>query len=697
MATREFLIKVKTLGAGKLGALNTSLGKVNTSAARVNKGLGRMSILSGAIVTAIALRRLGQYADSWTNVNNKLRQVTTSQAHLNRKTEEMYNLAQSSRSSLESISTLYFRISQAADQMGASEQQVVGITESLANQLTAAGLTAGEVNSVLVQTSQAFNKGYLNGDEFRSISEAMPSILRAVSKELKVERSELLELAAAGAVTNEVLGNALLGTLEQSRTTLANSTQSMAQSFQVVTNSLTVTIGKLDEQVGVTAAVADASQWLTDKLDQLSVVMQSDNFITGFTNALGDIPKAMKLVGDGWENIMSWIVGLTGISTDNIFKGFRDLVLNIQTFMKLAMNELSYVAQTTGSYISNYFKDLNPFNDFDSDDAEKAIAATQAVIKKARDDYANSELDNYSKLIAAQDLLTAKLRAELVVLKEKAQVNTPGKIGASDSGAANSARGMLQADGGQAAVSAIYGEDMINKHQADLDLLIDHNERVRLVKLNYLTQDQADIDLARDTELTKANEVFEATLEKLGIENAQKLGITDQYKKQEAEINKKYNNRMVDADKKLTKQRIQSGLSSIGMLSQLNEKSQGLQRVSIVASTASAVMSSYENAGGYPFGLIPAGIMAAVGAKQLSQVGKKNISGGGGGGGGGAAASPGINSSSLSSQAYVTTESTIATDILNELRNRDPNELHTTDYVRKMLASVMDGQNTGTI
>ncbi len=44
-----------------------------------------------------------------------------------------------------------------------------------------------------------------------------------------------------------------------------------------------------------------------------------------------------------------------------------------------------------------------------------------------------------------------------------------------------------------------------------------------------------------------------------------------------------------------------------------------------------AVMQSYRNVGGYPWGLIPAGIMAATGAAQISAI--KGTSFGGGGSG----------------------------------------------------------------
>lgn len=135
----------------------------------------------------------------------------------------------------------------------------------------------------------------------------------------------------------------------------------------------------------------------------------------------------------------------------------------------------------------------------------------------------------------------------------------------------------------------------------------------------------------------------------------------------------------------------------VGQLQQINQKSDGLKRAAIISSTAVAVIESYRNGGGYPYGLIPAGIMAAIGAKQLSQVGKKSgISGGGGGGGGGASA--GLTQPTLTQQTtFNTIESTALTELNNELRNRDPDEYLPISFVRRMVGSIEDAQSSGQV
>lgn len=61
-----------------------------------------------------------------------------------------------------------------------------------------------------------------------------------------------------------------------------------------------------------------------------------------------------------------------------------------------------------------------------------------------------------------------------------------------------------------------------------------------------------------------------------------------------------------------------------------------------VATLPSAVIKSFHNGGGYPWGIVPASLMAAAGAAQIQQIKSTQFGGGGGGvkrpsGGGGTA------------------------------------------------------------
>ena len=71
------------------------------------------------------------------------------------------------------------------------------------------GANAQEASNAFRQLAQALGSGRLAGDEFRSVSEQIPLVLKPLADELNVSTGELKKLAAEGKLTSEVVIRAL--------------------------------------------------------------------------------------------------------------------------------------------------------------------------------------------------------------------------------------------------------------------------------------------------------------------------------------------------------------------------------------------------------------------------------------------------------------------------------------------------------
>jgi hypothetical protein len=84
-------------------------------------------------------------------------------------------------------------------------------------------------------------------------------------------------------------------------------------------------------------------------------------------------------------------------------------------------------------------------------------------------------------------------------------------------------------------------------------------------------------------------------------------------------------------DKEKLASTIQSGQQILAAAAGSNKTLFALHKAFSLAQAAialpSAVMQSYERAGGYPWGIVPATLMAAVGAAQISKIASSNYSG----------------------------------------------------------------------
>ena len=71
------------------------------------------------------------------------------------------------------------------------------------------GSTAEEASNAFTQLAQALGSGALRGDEFNSISEQVPGILTAISKQTGIAQGDLRKFAAEGGITADIVIGAL--------------------------------------------------------------------------------------------------------------------------------------------------------------------------------------------------------------------------------------------------------------------------------------------------------------------------------------------------------------------------------------------------------------------------------------------------------------------------------------------------------
>lgn len=229
--------------------------------AKVLWALGGATLTAGAVVAA---------ADAYTRLQNRLSVVAETQQHVNYLTGEMLRISTASRQPIEETAKTFTRFDLAMQQVGRTQADTMKLTENVAKALKLGGATAGEAASALLQLSQGFNKGKLDGDEFRSMMENSPILADELAKSLKVTRGELLKLAPQGKITAKVMADAWIGATDRINAAFAKLKPTIAESFTVLRSSMTVFFGQLDSQLGVTAALANLIMGLANNLDTLT-------------------------------------------------------------------------------------------------------------------------------------------------------------------------------------------------------------------------------------------------------------------------------------------------------------------------------------------------------------------------------------------------------------------------------------------
>ena len=93
--------------------------------------------------------------------------------------------------------------------VGVSLEDIVSTYNGFNTAARISGATSVEASNAFTQLAQALGSGALRGDEFNSISEQVPGILTAISKESGVAQGQLRKFAAEGGITAEIVISAL--------------------------------------------------------------------------------------------------------------------------------------------------------------------------------------------------------------------------------------------------------------------------------------------------------------------------------------------------------------------------------------------------------------------------------------------------------------------------------------------------------
>lgn len=307
--------------AASVDKLKRSEDKLTTS----TKKLSSATVIMGRAFAVYATFKLLvqpiiEMADAYTLLQNKLRVVADSQEQVNWLTSQMFEVSARTYSSVEATTKAFQRFDLALSQLGASQEETIRMTETINKSLVLSGAGTDEQTAALLQLSQAFNKGKLDGDEFRSVMELMPLAADAIADELDVVRGELLELAPQGIITAEVMRKAFRKTADDIDGRFSKVIPTVSQSVTVLKNEVTGLFGTFNTGTG-------ASEGLSSSLLELaSAIGDTNTIITAFVNngsqlteSIGKMGKGVKFIIDQNNGLKS-LLGLLGAVSDEINK-----------------------------------------------------------------------------------------------------------------------------------------------------------------------------------------------------------------------------------------------------------------------------------------------------------------------------------------------------------------------------------------
>ena len=222
--------------------------------------------MAGVVTVGAAINKI----DAYTNLQNRLKLVTSSQQELNQATTDTFSIAQRTASSWESVAMVYQRFADNADRLNITMKQTAALTETVSKAISISGGRAASADAALVQFGQALASGVLRGEEFNSIAEQAPGLLKAIAFGLDTNVGSLRAMAAEGKITSDVLVDAL-SKAQPYIDELFNKTDfTIGQEFTRLSNEITKFVGEAGKGTGAASALGGAVGLLAQNLSTIA-------------------------------------------------------------------------------------------------------------------------------------------------------------------------------------------------------------------------------------------------------------------------------------------------------------------------------------------------------------------------------------------------------------------------------------------
>lgn len=293
--------------------MQRALGVTNSTMQRIEKrqqvAMGKTeagwSAMSRGIASAFAgvaaLRGAQQLIDASTRIENSLKVVGLEGEALTKVYDSLFASAQRNMAPIETLTTLYSRLGLAQKELGVTNDELLNFTDKVALALRVQGTTAQEARGALIQLSQAMGSGIVRAEEFNSVVEGAPTILRAAAAGLKEANGSvaaLRKLVIDGKVSSEAFFRAFEAGSVILEDQVAGAEVTVSQQFTRLQNVLIDVAGKFNDTTGASGRAGQALGTLATFIENVGGAIAANKENIGwFIDKLGEAANLLPGFG----------------------------------------------------------------------------------------------------------------------------------------------------------------------------------------------------------------------------------------------------------------------------------------------------------------------------------------------------------------------------------------------------------------
>lgn len=204
--------------------------------------VNRLKSLAGAYLGMQTVTGLVNLSDTMTQTTARLDMMNDGLQTTAQLNQMIYQSAQNSRGAYQATADMVSKLGTLAGDAFNSSAEVVAFAEQLNKQITLSGASTQAADAAMLQLTQAMSSGVLRGEELNSVLEQTPTIAQSIADYMGVTTGEMREMASDGAISAEVVKNAMFAAADETNAKFAQMPMTWAQVWTSFKNTATMAL-----------------------------------------------------------------------------------------------------------------------------------------------------------------------------------------------------------------------------------------------------------------------------------------------------------------------------------------------------------------------------------------------------------------------------------------------------------------------
>lgn len=288
-----------------------------SATARADGLLSKLRSLLGAYAGLQGVKAIVGLSDAMAQTTARLDMMNDGLQTTAELNQMIYASAQRSRGSYQQTADMVAKLGNLAGDAFDSSAELVAFAEQLNKQIALSGASTQAADAAMLQLTQAMSSGTLRGEELNSILEQTPTIAQSIAEYMGVSTGVMCEMASEGAITAEVVKNAMFDAAEETNAKFEEMPMTWGQvwtsfqntavmAMQPVLGAINAAANNLDILIPIVATAGAAFAVFT-------LAANWTNICTAATNGLAAAQKVLAAVtATGWALPLMIVIAVVG-------------------------------------------------------------------------------------------------------------------------------------------------------------------------------------------------------------------------------------------------------------------------------------------------------------------------------------------------------------------------------------------------